>query len=64
MKRSAITGMIIIKHKRIVSYSYGVRFSESNENAVVHLIEGDHHAFSRHLDGKHLENAYRIGLEL
>lgn len=47
------TGPICIIHgteDSIVPYSYGVRFSEGNDNAVVHLIEGDDHAFSRHID--------------
>lgn len=47
------TGKICIIHgteDSIVPYSYGVRFSEDNENAIVHLIEGDDHAFSRYLD--------------
>lgn len=48
-----LDGPICIIHgteDSIVPYSYGVRFSEGNDNAVVHLIEGDDHAFSRHID--------------
>lgn len=47
------TGPVCIIHgteDSIVPYSYGVRFSEGNDDTVVHLIEGDYHAFSRNLD--------------
>ena len=48
------TGPVCIIHgteDSIVPYSYGVRFSEGyDDTVVVHLIEGDDHAFSRNLD--------------
>lgn len=34
----------------IVPCAYGVRFDEGYEDAVVRLIEGDDHSFSRHFD--------------
>lgn len=53
LQTAQYTGPVCIIHgteDSIVPYSYGVRFSEGNDDTVVHLIEGDDHAFSRNLD--------------
>lgn len=38
------------KEDNIVPYSYGVRYSDGYQNAELHLLDGEDHAFSHHLD--------------
>lgn len=47
------TGPVCVIHgtaDNVVPYAYGARYGEGNEKVAVHLIQGDDHAFSRHLD--------------
>lgn len=50
---SQYTGPVCIIHgtsDEIVPYSYGVKYKDVFENAVLHLIENEKHAFSKKLD--------------
>lgn len=50
---SQYTGPVCIIHgtlDEIVPYSYGVKYKDVFENAVLHLIENENHAFSKKLD--------------
>lgn len=50
---SQYTGPVCIIHgtsDEIVPYSYGVKYRDVFENAVLHLIENENHAFSKKLD--------------
>lgn len=50
---SQYTGPVCVIHgtsDEIVPYSYGVKYKDVFENAVLHLIENENHAFSKKLD--------------